>query len=486
MKPHFRFEYQPPPPPLPPGADDAAVEAWVNSAIDGSVKAMTSISTAAKMAGVSRMTIHRAINSGLLTLRGKERGRDAKGIEVRQLIDVFIHPDGAGFKMKNRAPSLGRVLQNIEEAGGDWRRVFGALTDLIAAGDNSDLDLVAAVFGCLHQIPVFEDVLPPPMLADFISVLEKRSNRRDLKQKNLSVRFGLRLGRAVLGIVGDFQPIPESVSAAVSWGGMQRLLRKYPPPVRSVPQFVRAIGKDGSVRFDLVMAPRWDAGSLPMEYRETPKFARISAGPTAAAILRVGSWKKVKQALDWKKVKLDWKEVKQALDAITAIIPRHPSWDSFLRDVWRPILPYLTGEDIFDEKMTDERFLAQSIAAVRQVAESAGLSPDYVEILRDAYGRLRKNARSSSLVPDKATKSRGETKTATIDHVHFRRISLSDSAVARVMGLTRRTILLQKAKRASIAAAPAPAPIVALLRCPGCGEPVGVKDEVCAACGRML
>ena len=465
MKPHFRFEYQPPPPPLPPGADDAAVEAWVNSVIDCQGVAMTSISTAAKMAGVSRMTIHRAINSGLLTLRGNDRGRDAKGIEVRQLIEVFIHPDGAGFKMKNRAPSLGRVLQNIEEAGGDWRRVFGALTALIAAGDHSDLDLVAAVFGCLHQIPVFEEFLPPPVLADFISVLDKRPNRRELERESPSVRFGLRLGRAVLGIVGDFQPIPESVSAAVSWGGLQRLLRECPPPVRSVPQFVRAIGKDGSVRFDLVMAPRWDAGSLPMEYRETPKFARISAGPTAAAILRDGSWKKVKQALD----------------AITAIIPRHPSWDSFLRDVWRPVLPFLTGEGVFDRDATDERFRYQSVAAARQVAESAGLSLEDVEILRVAVETLRGKLPSSADLPDDVTQSDGETKNATADHAHYRRISLSDSAVARVMGLTKRTILLQKKKRVARLA-----PIASLPPCPWCGEPVGVKDETCAACGRML
>ena len=432
---------------------------------------MTSISTAAKMAGVSRMTIHRAINSGLLTLRGNDHGRDAAGIEVRQLIDVFIHPDGAGSKMKNRAPTLGRVLRNIEEAGGDWRRVFGALTALIDAGDNSDLDLVAAVFGCLHQIPVFEDFLPPPMLADFINVLEKRSNRRDLKQKSLSVRFGLRLGRAVLDIVGDFQPIPESVSAAASWGGMQKLLRKYPPPVRSVPQFVREIGEDGSVlRFDLVMRPRWDADSLRMEYRETPKFARTSAGPTAAAILTIKRWPKVKRALD----------------AVAAIISRHPSWESFLRDVWGPVSPYLKGEGIFDKKTTDRRFRAQCKAAVRQVAESAGMTLKDIETLRAAFETLRGKMSSSANLPDKATKSRGETKSATMDHAHFRRIRLSDSAVARVMGLTKRTILLQKAKRATIAAAPAPAPIVALLRCLGCGEPVGVKDETCAACGRML
>lgn len=446
---------------------------------------MTSISTAAKMAGVSRMTIHRAINSGLLTLHGKARGRDAAGIEVRQLIDVFIHPDGAGFKMKNRAPSLGRVLQNIEEAGGDWRRVFGALTALIAAGDNSDLDLVAAVFGCLHQIPVFEDILPPPMLADFIAFMDGRVYDHDLGAKSFSVRFGLRLGLAVLGIVGDFQPIPESVSAAVSWGGMQRLLRKYPPPVRSVPQFVRAIGKDGSVRFDLVMAPRWDADSLPMEYRETPKFARTSAGPTAAAILTIKRWPKVKLALD----------------AVAAIISRHPSWESFLRDVWGPVSPYLTGEGIFDKKptnrrfraqgifdknTTDRRFLAQCKVAVRQVVKSTGMTLKDIETLRAAFETLRGKMSSSANLPDKATKSRGETKSATMDHAHFRRIRLSDSAVARVMGLTKRTILLQKAKRATIAAAPAPAPIVALLRCPGCGEPVGVKDEACAACGRML
>lgn len=431
---------------------------------------MTSISTAAKMAGVSRMTIHRAINSGLLTLHGKERGRDAKGIEVRQLIDVFIHPDGAGFKMKNRAPSLGRVLQNIEEAGGDWRRVFGALTALIAAGDNSDLDLVAAVFGCLHQIPVFEDFLPPPMLADFIDVLDGRVTPRDSEQKSLSVRFGLRLGRAVLGIVGDFQPIPESVSAAVSWGGLQRLLRECPPPVRSVPQFVRAIGKDGSVRFDLAMAPRWDADSLPMEYRETPKFARTSAGPTAAAILGIDRRKKVKLALD----------------PVAAIISRHPSWDSFVRDVWRPVLPFLTGEGVFDRDATDERFRDKSVAAARQVAEAAGLSLEDVETLRAAFSALRGELPSSADLPDDVTQSNGETKSATMDHAHFRRIRLSDSAVARVMGLTKRTILLQKAKRATIAAAPAPAPKVALLRCPGCGEPVGVKDETCAACGRML
>lgn len=470
MKAQFKFETRTPPPPPPPGADQSEVEAWVNSVIDCQGVAMTSISTAAKMAGVSRMTIHRAINSGLLTLHGKERGRDAKGIEVRQLIDVFIHPDGAGFKMKNRAPSLGRVLQNIEEAGGDWRRVFGALTALIAAGDNSDLDLVAAVFGCLHQIPVFEEFLPPPVLADFINVLEKRSNRRDLKQKSLSVRFGLRLGLAVLDIVGDLQPIPESVSAVKSWGGMQKLLRKYPPPVRSVPQFVRAIGKDGSVRFDLVMAPRWDADSLRMKYRETPKFARTSAGPTAAAILTIKRWPKVKRALD----------------AVAAIISHHPSWDSFLRDVWRPVSPYLTGEGIFDKKTTDRRFRAQCKAAVRQVAESAGMTLKDIETLRAAFETLRGKMSSSANLPDKATKSRGETKSATMDHAHFRRIRLSDSAVARVMGLTKRTILLQKAKRATIAAAPAPAPIVALLRCPGCGEPVGVKDEACAACGRML
>lgn len=431
---------------------------------------MTSISTAAKMAGVSRMTIHRAINSGLLTLRGKERGRDAAGIEVRQLIEVFIHPDGAGFKMKNRAPSLGRVLQNIEEAGGDWRRVFGALTALIDAGDNSDLDLVAAVFGCLHQIPVFEDFLPPPMLADFIDVLDGRVTPRDSEQKSLSVRFGLRLGRAVLGIVGDFQPIPESVSAAVSWGGLQRLLRECPPPVRSVPQFVRAIGKDGSVRFDLVMAPRWDADSLRMKYRETPKFARTSAGPTAAAILGIDRRKKVKLALD----------------PVAAIISRHPSWDSFVRDVWRPVLPFLTGEGVFDRDATDERFRDKSVAAARQVAEAAGLSLEDVETLRAAFSALRGELPSSADLPDDVTQSNGETKNATADHAHYRRISLSDSAVARVMGLTKRTILLQKAKRATIAAAPAPAPKVALLRCPGCGEPVGVKDETCAACGRML
>lgn len=470
MKAQFKFETRHPPPPPPPGADQSEVEAWVNSVIDCQGVAMTSISTAAKMAGVSRMTIHRAINSGLLTLRGKARGRDAAGIEVRQLIDVFIHPDGAGFKMKNRAPSLGRVLQNIEEAGGDWRRVFGALTALIAAGDNSDLDLVAAVFGCLHQIPAFEDFLPPPMLADFISVLDKRPNRRELERESPSVRFGLRLGRAVLGIVGDFQPIPESVSAAVSWGGLQRLLRECPPPVRSVPQFVRAIGKDGSVRFDLAMAPRWDADSLPMEYRETPKFARTSAGPTAAAILGIDRRKKVKLALD----------------AVAAIISRHPSWESFLRDVWGPVSPYLTGEGIFDKKTTDRRFLAQCKVAVRQVVKSTGMTLRDVETLRAAFETLRGKMSSSANLPDKATKSRGETKSATMDHAHFRRIRLSDSAVARVMGLTKRTILLQKAKRATIAAAPAPAPIVALLRCPGCGEPVGVKDEACAACGRML
>lgn len=470
MKAQFKFETRTPPPPPPPGADQSEVEAWVNSVIDCQGVAMTSISTAAKMAGVSRMTIHRAINSGLLTLRGKARGRDAAGIEVRQLIDVFIHPDGAGFKMKNRAPSLGRVLQNIEEAGGDWRQVFGALTALIAAGDNSDLDLVAAVFGCLHQIPVYEDILPPPMLADFIAFMDGRVYDHDLGAKSFSVRFGLRLGRAVLDLVGDFQPIPESVSAAASWGGMQRLLRECPPPVRSVPQFVRAIGKDGSVRFDLAMAPRWDADSLPMEYRETPKFARTSAGPTAAAILGIDRWNKIK-----------W-----ALDAITAIIPRHPSWDSFLRDVWRPVLPFLTGEGVFDRDATDERFRYQSVAAARQVAESVGLSLEDVETLRAAFETLRGKMSSSANLPDKATKSRGETKSATMDHAHFRRIRLSDSAVARVMGLTKRTILLQKAKRATIAAAPAPAPIVALLRCPGCGEPVGVKDEACAACGRML
>lgn len=469
MKAQFKFDSRPPPPPPPPGADQSEVEAWVNSVIDCQGVAMTSISTAAKMAGVSRMTIHRAINSGLLTLHGKERGRDAKGIEVRQLIDVFIHPDGAGFKMKNRAPSLGRVLQNIEEAGGDWRRVFGALTALIAAGDHSDLDLVAAVFGCLHQIPVYEDILPPPMLADFIAFMDGRVYDHDLGAKSFSVRFGLRLGLAVLGIVGDFQPIPESVSAAASWGGMQKLLRKYPPPVRSVPRFVREIGADGAVSFNLVMFPRWDADSLRMEYRETPKFARTSAGPTAAAILTIKRWPKVKLALD----------------AVAAIISRHPSWESFLRDVWGPVSPYLTGEGIFDKNATDRRFLAQCKAAVRQVVKSTGMTLRDVETLRAAFETLRGKMSSSANLPDKATKSRGKTKSATMDHAHFRRIRLSDSAVARVMGLTKRTILLQKAKRATIAAAPAPAPIVVLLRCPGCGEPVGVKDEICA-CGRML
>lgn len=419
------------------------------------------------MAGVSRRTVQRALDDGRLSGDGPRFGRYAAGLDLDEVLAVFRNKNEA---KRNHAPAHFRVVQNIKQARGDWRVVFGAMAELIAQGETVDLDLVAAAFACLHESHY-------GYLRDFCAVVEGRVEGKFDPQ-----RWGLRLGLAVRKTLGGFDPVPKNLSAAAAWRGMQNmLLGPYPPQSRGFPHLM--FGYAGEPRRPSVWLqtrPIWDKPDSGRVWVSTPEYGEVTVGTPAR--LRLA-------CLD-KTTRDRFNDALAVLSAAVAVRGR----GEYMRDAWPVVSAYLNGDaaNLGRRRYKDDDAKVERDAKMHRLGaakhlRSVGISLKTVADLRAGLVGIRRRLGEISLddADDKrATVAKEKATDKDLEDLRDRPARLSKSTVARVMGVSRMTVYYWKRETAKLAALPAPRQIV--FHCRECGAVVDENMDDCPECKRLL